>query len=116
MLSNFKITKYVLLDFLIIFIGCFIASIGVNLFLVNAKLLSKIITNATDGFSTLFTTGSYITASNKKPDMQSQTNIHNVFLFTTINNSITIIEMNDGLYKEYTLPPHPDNMICTLPS
>ncbi|EFN9104886.1 rhs element domain protein, partial [Escherichia coli] len=20
------------------------------------------------------------------------------------------------LYKEYTLPPHPDNMICTLPS
>ncbi|GAB0824910.1 hypothetical protein LL13F56_42790 [Escherichia coli] len=46
--------------------------------------------------------------------MQSQTNIHNVFLFTTINNSITIIEMNDGLYKEYTLPLHPDNMICTL--
>ncbi|EOK3678666.1 hypothetical protein ACM5OO_004707, partial [Escherichia coli] len=43
--------------------------------------------------------------------MQSQTNIHNVFLFTTINNSITIIEMNDGLYKEYTLPPHSDNMI-----
>ncbi|MGQ7190919.1 hypothetical protein ACUODJ_55495, partial [Escherichia sp. HC-CC] len=40
----------------------------------------------------------YITASNKKPDMQSQTNIHNVFLFTTINNSITIIEMNDDLY------------------
>ncbi len=35
---------------------------------------------------------------NKKPDMQSQTNIHNVFLFTTINNSITIIEMNDDLY------------------
>ncbi|ENT3793112.1 hypothetical protein ACFEAW_004442, partial [Shigella sonnei] len=68
-------------------------------------LVNKIITNATDGFSTLFTTGSYITASNKKPDMQSQTNIHNVFLFTTINNSITIIEMNDGLYKEYTLPP-----------
>lgn len=33
-----------------------------------------------------------------KPDMQSQTNIHNVFLFTTINNSITIIEMNDDLY------------------
>ncbi|RCY23949.1 rhs element domain protein, partial [Escherichia coli] len=26
------------------------------------------------------------------------------------------IEMNDDLYKEYTLPPHPDNMICTLPS
>ncbi|EFO1216994.1 rhs element domain protein, partial [Escherichia coli] len=23
---------------------------------------------------------------------------------------------NDDLYKEYTLPPHPDNMICTLPS
>ncbi|HHN6462179.1 TPA: hypothetical protein ACP681_003812, partial [Escherichia coli] len=81
-----------------------------------ACLVNKIITNATDGFSTLFTTGSYITASNKKPDMQSQTNIHNVFLFTTINNSITIIEMNDDLYKEYTLPPHPDNMICTLPS
>ncbi|OSL74386.1 hypothetical protein EAXG_00918 [Escherichia coli TA054] len=48
--------------------------------------------------------------------MQNQTNIHNAFLFTTINNSITIIEMNDDLYKEYTLPPHPDNMICTLPS
>ena len=44
MLSNFKITKYVLLDFLIIFIGCFIASIGVNLFLVNAKLLSSGVT------------------------------------------------------------------------
>lgn len=44
MLSNFKITKHVLLDFLIIFIGCFIASIGVNLFLVNAKLLSSGVT------------------------------------------------------------------------
>lgn len=44
MLSNFKITKYVLVDFLIIFIGCFIASIGVNLFLVNAKLLSSGVT------------------------------------------------------------------------
>lgn len=44
MLSNFKITKYVLVDFLIIFIGCFIASIGVNLFLVNAELLSSGVT------------------------------------------------------------------------
>lgn len=44
MLSNFKITKHVLLDFLIIFIGCFIASIGVNLFLVNAQLLSSGVT------------------------------------------------------------------------
>ncbi|PDO65027.1 hypothetical protein AWE21_04600, partial [Escherichia coli] len=68
-------------------------------------------------FTMLLRTGSYITSSNKKtPDMQSQTNICNVFLFTIINNSINIIEMNDGLYKEYTLPPHPDNMICTLPS
>ena len=44
MLSNFKMTKYVALDFLIIFIGCFIASIGVNLFLVNAQLLSSGVT------------------------------------------------------------------------
>lgn len=44
MLSNFKITKHVLIDFLIIFIGCFIAAIGVNLFLVNAELLSSGVT------------------------------------------------------------------------
>lgn len=35
-----KFNKHMLLDFIIIFIGCFIASLGVNLFLVNAKLLS----------------------------------------------------------------------------
>lgn len=40
MLKNIKITRHMLLDFMIIFIGCFIASLGVNLFLVNAKLLS----------------------------------------------------------------------------
>lgn len=38
--KNFKINKYVIFDFVMIFIGCFIASLGVNLFLVNAKLLS----------------------------------------------------------------------------
>ena len=38
--KNFKINKYVIIDFVMIFIGCFIASLGVNLFLVNAKLLS----------------------------------------------------------------------------
>lgn len=40
MAKNFKINKYVLFDFVMIFIGCLIASLGVNLFLVNAKLLS----------------------------------------------------------------------------
>ena len=40
MAKKFEINKYVLFDFVMIFIGCFIASIGVNLFLVNAKLLS----------------------------------------------------------------------------
>ena len=35
-----KFNKHMFLDFLIIFIGCLIASLGVNLFLVNAKLLS----------------------------------------------------------------------------
>lgn len=35
-----KFNKHMLLDFIIIFIGCFIASLGVNLFLVNAELLS----------------------------------------------------------------------------
>jgi uncharacterized membrane-anchored protein YitT (DUF2179 family) len=40
MLSNFTINKHVILDFFIIFIGCLIASLGVNLFLVNAQLLS----------------------------------------------------------------------------
>lgn len=40
MAKNFKINKYVLIDFVMIFIGCLIASLGVNLFLVNAKLLS----------------------------------------------------------------------------
>lgn len=38
--KNFKINKYVIIDFVMIFIGCLIASLGVNLFLVNAKLLS----------------------------------------------------------------------------
>lgn len=38
--KNFKINKYMLIDFVMIFIGCLIASLGVNLFLVNAKLLS----------------------------------------------------------------------------
>ena len=35
-----KFNKHMILDFIIIFIGCFIASLGVNLFLVNAQLLS----------------------------------------------------------------------------
>ena len=38
--KNFEINKYVIIDFVMIFIGCLIASLGVNLFLVNAKLLS----------------------------------------------------------------------------
>ncbi|GAA0086611.1 YitT family protein [Clostridium sp. CTA-7] len=40
MLHKFTINKHMILDFFIIFIGCLIASLGVNLFLVNAKLLS----------------------------------------------------------------------------
>lgn len=40
MLHKFTINKHMILDFFIIFIGCVIASLGVNLFLVNAQLLS----------------------------------------------------------------------------
>ena len=40
MLHKFTINKHMILDFFIIFIGCLIASLGVNLFLVNAQLLS----------------------------------------------------------------------------
>ncbi|WP_411169552.1 YitT family protein [Clostridium sp. MB05] len=40
MLHKFTINKHMILDFFIIFIGCLIASLGVNLFLVNARLLS----------------------------------------------------------------------------
>lgn len=39
-LNKQMINKHMLLDFIIIFIGCIIASLGVNLFLVNAQLLS----------------------------------------------------------------------------
>ena len=40
MFSNVSINKHMVLDFILIFIGCVIASLGVNLFLVNAQLLS----------------------------------------------------------------------------
>lgn len=40
MFHKFLIKKYMILDFILIFAGCIIASLGVNLFLVNAKLLS----------------------------------------------------------------------------
>ncbi|MDU1314050.1 MAG: YitT family protein [Clostridium septicum] len=40
MLSKLKENKTVLLDFFLMVVGCLIASLGVNLFLVNARLLS----------------------------------------------------------------------------
>lgn len=40
MLHKFSINTHMILDFIIIFLGCIIASLGVNLFLVNAQLLS----------------------------------------------------------------------------
>ncbi|MBX7421490.1 YitT family protein [Clostridium chauvoei] len=40
MLSKLKENKTILLDFFLIVVGCFIAALGVNLFLVNAQLLS----------------------------------------------------------------------------
>lgn len=40
MFSNISINKHMILDFVLIFVGCIIASLGVNLFLVNAQLLS----------------------------------------------------------------------------
>lgn len=40
MLHKFTINKHMILDFFFIFVGCVIASLGVNLFLVNAQLLS----------------------------------------------------------------------------
>lgn len=49
-----KFNKHMFLDFLIIFIGCLIASLGVNLFLVNAKLLSGGATGAGLIFQYLF--------------------------------------------------------------
>ncbi|WP_207720993.1 YitT family protein [Clostridium gasigenes] len=40
MILKIRQNKTVLLDFIIIFLGCLVASLGVNLFLTNAKLLS----------------------------------------------------------------------------
>ncbi|MGG7059433.1 YitT family protein [Clostridium nigeriense] len=40
MFNKFSIKKHMVLDFILIFAGCIIASLGVNLFLVNAQLLS----------------------------------------------------------------------------
>lgn len=40
MFRNVSINKHMILDFILIFVGCIIASLGVNLFLVNAQLLS----------------------------------------------------------------------------
>lgn len=40
MFHKIKINKQMMLDFILIFLGCVIASIGVNLFLVKAQLLS----------------------------------------------------------------------------
>ena len=40
MFQKVAIKKHMVLDFIFIFIGCIIASLGVNLFLVNAQLLS----------------------------------------------------------------------------
>ncbi|MBU5455754.1 YitT family protein [Caproiciproducens sp. MSJ-32] len=44
MLMKFKINKHMIMDFIFITFGCFIASTGINLFLVNAELLSGGIT------------------------------------------------------------------------
>lgn len=40
MILKIRQNKTILLDFIIIFLGCLVASLGVNLFLTNAKLLS----------------------------------------------------------------------------
>lgn len=40
MLMKFKINNHMIIDFILITLGCFIASAGVNIFLVNAELLS----------------------------------------------------------------------------
>jgi len=40
MLMKFKINNDMIIDFILITLGCFIASAGVNIFLVNAELLS----------------------------------------------------------------------------
>lgn len=40
MILKFKQNKTIISDFIIIFLGCLVASLGVNLFLTNAKLLS----------------------------------------------------------------------------
>ncbi|WP_418223099.1 YitT family protein [Clostridium isatidis] len=40
MLIKFKINNHMIIDFILITLGCFIASAGVNIFLVNAELLS----------------------------------------------------------------------------
>ena len=40
MFRSISINKHMILDFILIFMGCIIASLGVNLFLVNAQLLS----------------------------------------------------------------------------
>lgn len=40
MILKIKQNKTIILDFVIIFLGCLVASLGVNLFLTNAKLLS----------------------------------------------------------------------------
>lgn len=40
MLHKFSLNTHMILDFIVIFFGCIIASLGVNLFLVNAQLLS----------------------------------------------------------------------------
>ncbi|MBQ6819848.1 MAG: YitT family protein [Clostridium sp.] len=40
MLRNISISKHMILDFILIFLGCIIASLGINLFLANAQLLS----------------------------------------------------------------------------
>lgn len=40
MVTKLKFNKHIIMDFLFITLGCFIVSIGINLFLVNAELLS----------------------------------------------------------------------------
>lgn len=112
MITFIKKNKDFILDVILIFIGCFIASLGVNLFLVHAKLLSggatgialilEYLTGINSGYSVFFLNLPLFLLSYKK--LSKRFTIYSAIGMTSLSISLiitksvsTMIQVNDIL-------------------
>lgn len=112
MITTIKKNKNFILDVILIFIGCFIASLGINLFLVHAKLLSggataialilEYLTDIKSGYSVFILNLPLFLLSyrklSKKFTLYSAIGMTSLSLSLIITKSFsTIIQVNDNL-------------------